>query len=599
MSYQLILRTDDGSFEALDLYPMQPQSQQEEIEVLSDDYGPALAEHFVYNDKKYSLSVANTSSHDKIRCVCFNDGEEIKDYEELSEIFKECFGLVRLKVIINNAVYVTLNISVMVNRNNYNNGILDMINCIYANYDEFLYEKRQFSTVDPGKKSDKRISLNTKLVLLNEICEACIKNYQVFKNSAQSKIVSRDTVGNFSKLHTITAKTINYISTHPDELTPVNYNSGISVNKRYYQPERTMISTVSYSYDIFENKIVVGFLAAIILELRSIRKDIFERKKRYPVTKPQGIYVESSYYIYEKNVKILDEYLDEVNKKIILFQQLFNEYKELFSVEELIPASLPRCTIIFMKIMPYRIIFGYLKKWFECGNCYLSYSDLFLSFVKASKVYEYYCLIRLNQALLRLGCSKDSFYRLHYSSSVYYINMTHNNTFRYRKDNALITLFFQPMIYGEFNGNRNGIELYRSSSSSISKIDSNELDDMGPQFSKFYTPDYLLKIEEDGKTRYMILDAKYSTAETIRKNQLMQLVFKYIFSVQPLSENASAGNMCIMCGKNKAGSSKTNIQDISDRLSFAPTLNAHIITLYEGNTYDPRGLENLISGYKG
>ena len=70
-----------------------------------------------------------------------------------------------------------------------------------------------------------------------------------------------------------------------------------------------------------------------------------------------------------------------------------------------------------------------------------------------------------------------------------------------------ITLFFQPVIYGN-NSATNGIYLFRNTSSN-SKVGESAK-------GKIYTPDYLVKIEHDKKTDYILIDAKFSTNTCFR-----------------------------------------------------------------------------------
>lgn len=66
------------------------------------------------------------------------------------------------------------------------------------------------------------------------------------------------------KLHSIGKENIRYIVTHPEELKQSYGNSGILVNKIQMIPEKTLVSSYKYSYDIFENRIIISFIKNLL-----------------------------------------------------------------------------------------------------------------------------------------------------------------------------------------------------------------------------------------------------------------------------------------------------------------------------------------------
>lgn len=82
------------------------------------------------------------------------------------------------------------------------------------------------------------------------------------------------------------------------------------------------------------------------------------------------------------------------------------------------------------------------------------------------------------------------------------------NTFVYSRGGERITLYYQPVIYDTDQRSVNGIGLYRNNSILLHSgtVEPEETE------GYYYTPDYLIKIEEKGKRgdRYLILDAKFA-----------------------------------------------------------------------------------------
>ena len=119
-------------------------------------------------------------------------------------------------------------------------------------------------------------------------------------------------------------------------------------------------------------------------------------------------------------------------------------------------------------------------------------------------------------------------------------------------------LYYQPVIFDTDQRSVNGIGLYRNNS--ISVYAGNE--DDCRQGGHYYVPDFLIKIEENGDSRYMIVDAKFSDYSSVRRYYVKDLVFKYLFSISPIEENELVCGLCIMYGKCK---SKERLQTAYDK----------------------------------
>ncbi len=82
---------------------------------------------------------------------------------------------------------------------------------------------------------------------------------------------------------------------------------------------------------------------------------------------------------------------------------------------------------------------------------------------------------------------------------------------------------------------------------SISLIDDDS--DVASSGGGYYSPDYIIKIEDDENARYLILDAKFSTFNTVKKTYVMNLAFKYLFSISPISNKDCLVGLCLLYGK--------------------------------------------------
>ncbi len=101
-----------------------------------------------------------------------------------------------------------------------------------------------------------------------------------------------------------------------------------------------------------------------------------------------------------------------------------------------------------------------------------------------------------------------------------YHNTVCSNTFEYGRGDDRVTLYYQPVIYDGRYEPQNGINLYRNNSLAFSGLG-----------SFYYTPDFLLKFNKDGRETYLVLDAKFCGRDYVRENLAASLVFKYLFSL--------------------------------------------------------------------
>lgn len=326
--FRLYLSSRNHGDLLLDLFP------KDENELMIDYY-ESVVEQEVYNDDSYILKILSDEINDiHIDNIFINDESIIqKNINVGDKIFEECFGLVRIEIIIDDNSYVTDILHVMMSRAAINQNLVNMIDYIYNNCDDYLYEEHKHSKSQMGIKPNSRVSIDSKICLLEEISDTYLKCFHELKYSSQSKIVCKDKIASINELQVINSNTIKYIINHPDELRVVNYNSGIYYNKQHYQPQNTLVQSVSYSYDIYENQVIVGFIKTVINELGSIRIHIVSTAEQYSIPEEKYGYVKSSYYIFTKNTKVIKEYLRRIDNLIVNFQNILSLYQSIFLVK--------------------------------------------------------------------------------------------------------------------------------------------------------------------------------------------------------------------------------------------------------------------------
>ncbi|GAB5082305.1 hypothetical protein Osc1_14780 [Hominimerdicola sp. 21CYCFAH17_S] len=543
----------------------------------------------VYNDNPYLFLLSgatsipskvyiNDEAYDAEFCSGGADGIQFR-LKGCDRPFLQSFGAIRIEVWLDGKQYDSKSVAVLVSDSEINNGVINMIEYIYENCEDYLYEEHKYSTILSGIKANETISLEAKIAFLEQTLEIYKKSYQYLKTNPYCKLEKTEAVDSFDKLQSISRKTIQYITNNIDELAVANYDTGIRYNNQYYQPNKVLVERNSYSYDVYENRIIVGFLKTIVSEINITIKSLLEKTYLKNKTSAQDGYIDSMYQIFSRSIKRINGYIESLKSLHNKYQQLYYFYTQLFNLSADAVRMIPVFTPVFRSINAYRQIYTVIHRWFSIGNYDLGKDELLLSFISTSKIYEYYCLIKMLSHI-----TENTDYALTESKRIsycvnnnYYEDMKYNNTFIFFNSDSKLTLYFQPVVYGDSRA-FNGLDLFRNTSSNAKKDNSNK--------GKTYTPDYIIRIEYNDMIDYIILDAKFSTPENIRLHQLQELVYKYLFSISTLHEKDRIKGLYILCGKKLGNDMEDNIHDLAQKIGYSVTPFADILVMNGVKTDD-------------
>jgi hypothetical protein len=542
----------------------------------------------VYNDIPYTFSL-HTDRESIYRDIkIFINDTEITDCapratgdnvlswysSEMRSAFADCFGTARITVTIGAESYYA-SVSVLVNKRAGNASLDRMVQYVYDHSERYLYEERAMGgqLVRAGE-----LPLEAKLKIVKEIQDVYTRCFGFFRDAAERKLVKADMAGTFEKMDVVTAGTVQYITTHPEELRAVGHTTGIVYNRQNYQPSNTLIRSTAYSLDIYENQAVVGFLKTVLKELDEMQTTVEGADIKIS---QQGDYINSLSCIQTSCAGTLNTCSAIIKEARTDLERLYFNYVRILNVSDLLITTHPKFTHVFRSSMPYRLIYSCISDWFGTGNTTLAKTDLMLSFVSAHKIYEYYCLLQLCNSIENSGYKLQETHKLNYGETKFRTETNCNNAFVFAnsKNDIVITLYFQPVIYGVSDERPGGISLYRNTSHGILYMQD---DIVGKRTDgNSYTPDYVLKVQRGKKSKYAIMDAKFASEGTVRREYLLQLIFKYGFSISPLDENSSLEAICFFCGKSLSQvDSCHNMHNIAERMGLKPNVpSAYIINL--------------------
>ncbi|HAQ39476.1 MAG TPA: hypothetical protein DCM73_00610 [Clostridiales bacterium] len=554
------------------------------------------SEAYVFSDLTYTASVTGIS-HEDISGMKFFVNEirididvtpegsiTFKDEPYGARIFLDCYGFAQIGIVLyadgEEVLLSSEYLAVMVPKDRRNDSVQRMVNYVYMHNEEFLNEDDMRPRILSGQQESGYKSIESRIVLMDRIALCYEENFRYFKANSRFKMKVCDSIDNFEKLQYVSNGTIQYIVQHPEQLRCVNYDSGIHYHDKYFEPKKTLISKSTYSFNIYENQVVVCFLKSMTDNICNMISMVSDTIKHIPAEQDETEgYVASSFFIYSGTKRILMEYekkLIQLNNRYIM---LYGAYQKVLNVTEKVISFSPEPTAILLSVPQYRQIYDAVVSWFQLGVFNLHREQFMLSFIKINTLYEYYVLLKIYQFLQKHGFSLIESRRCMYpfSSKTLYGNTECKNTFKFCSDNKTITLYFQPVIYCDDSRLINGIGLYRNTSISFPK--DNENDSKG----SYYVPDFILKIESNGTANYVIIDAKFSTVSTVKKYRVPALVFKYLFSISTVEKKDKILGLCIINGKSDEDTD--SITDIYDRSMRPGDIypQAELLTLTENN----------------
>jgi hypothetical protein len=183
------------------------------------------------------------------------------------------------------------------------------------------------------------------------------------------------------------------------------------------------------------------------------------------------------------------------------------------------------------------------------------------------------------------GSDKQFYYKL--PSKALYRNTLYNNTFIFETPSKRISVFYQPVIFGQSYSSdlmeNNSIGLYRNTTLRFPSVYT-DAEDKGGKFS-YYAPDYIIKIEKSTACEYIILDAKYSDIAVVKNHYFAALEYKYLFSINTEKLEDKIIGLYALCGKYNINDEFIDIYDIARQLGYSNNKpEAKLIPLFESET---------------
>ncbi|MGM9968753.1 MAG: DUF2357 domain-containing protein, partial [Rummeliibacillus sp.] len=479
----------------------------------------------LFENYLYKLIIRSEESFDSIELfvgdysipLIFNESTGCYETEK-DTVFGGCFDLVCVSVNIDNAyreegAYYSEYLRIATTKQTARQ-VEQMLGEIENSLPNFLEVCFSRSRKKAGLiKNDIRSIWNT-LRIIDEIISVYEENYGYFSNHKKSTVDQDTEIVDVKSMRKIDQESLIWITSNPDNLVVTEKESVIKYKEKYYTPTKVKTYISRYSYDIYENRMILGFLRSVI---EYINKQItgFEREILELENIPNSIIVQlpntheltgRCIYVYYKGV------MERFEKKRDVLQELYYRYVRILECVAEGVFSLPKLTNTFKQVYHYRICYECMVKWFEAGDYSFDYLNYLFKLKTLSRIFEYFCLIKLQTAIVQNGYVLTDASRVVYDIEDDLEDI--NNKYVFSGHGYELTLLYEPTIW--VNRLNDGINLYSTGYNFTKR-----------KWNDRWTPDFVMKITTFGNEYYYILDSKYSNFQNVKKRYIPELVLKY------------------------------------------------------------------------
>lgn len=389
-----------------------------------------------------------------------------------------------------------------------------MLNEIERNLPNFLEVCFSKNRKEAGLRNNDYRSIWNTLKILNDIVEIYNDNYSYFANHKKASVEPVSAIVDVTEMQRIDFDGLRWIVNNPDNLMQTNEKTGITFRGQEYVPRKVKTYLSQYSYDLYENQVVLGFLNSVYEyvsdEINQFNREISELNDAPEkiVAKIPNTYELTTRCVYVYYQGVIHR-LQDVQDKIL---QLYNRYYKIMECSPAEVYGIPKLTNTFKQVYQYRMVFEAINDWYSSGDYAFEHLNYLFKLKTLSRIFEYYCLIKFQLCITGCGFKLESTDRIVYDPEDDLEEI--NNKYLFTGANKTLELLYEPSVWTDkLNGEGN---LYSTGYNFSKAI-----------WNKAWTPDFVIKITTEQNEYYYIIDAKYSKEENVKRLYLRELVLKY------------------------------------------------------------------------
>lgn len=364
-------------------------------------------------------------------------------------------------------------------------------------------------------------SLNSYIQLIEDIVLCYKDNFAYFQSMGTHTLATEFMLLPYDKINKITRNSFNWILQNSEQLTEVFERTGMQYNNKYYVPAKIKTEIKHKSSDTYENRVIVSFLYTTLTSADYIYKSfncnflIEETRLNAVLAQVPAKYCAPIITIKSCQVSFNKILLARLDNLLKTMRDLYFKYSLLFNLRDCeFMKKIPRKSKVFQEVRPYTQVFERIMRWFQYGEFSLAKDNLILQIKTLDKLFEYFCLFKLlsifsdNGFTLANQINPVGNFEYVSDDKLYHNDRDIANTFVLQKHDVKATLYYQPVISSKRF--ENGLKLYRTR-----------------HMQRYFTPDFVIKFENNDSEEYVILDAKFSNRTNIINKYLPDVMLKY------------------------------------------------------------------------
>jgi hypothetical protein len=418
--------------------------------------------------------------------------------EEKTGIFRDYFGFLRINISDNE-----FNFDVRITKLRVQE--LEEILLYLWNQDPIIFDNFFSKSTLKSKlgTEDSNLNYSSKFVNIFEDYYSFFKDsFFTFQSLPHKVLRTKGTIKDYG-LADISNNSIDWLINNLDEVhidySYKNIENAIQINNSFGLVEKIFTEEKINDLNVYENQVILGSFDYVNLEIGKI-KDKIKGNLSTKKSNEKGFYSINDFKIIPY-LKLKDD-LDKIESKIKTLQR---KYKDIFT-NTTHKNVFPKLTPVFANKKHYADAYSKIKL-IRDFNINLDGELNLLNIKKLSTLYERFNLYVLINSILE---KKPVNYRRDNPK-------LEDDTFQefyFQFSNFKITLYYDSYV----GNTENQIGLQR-----ISKKTKNSIG--------YYKPDFIIKFENEIKTNFYILDAKYSSEGIIKSIHLPECIRKYILDI--------------------------------------------------------------------
>lgn len=270
-------------------------------------------------------------------------------------------------------------------------------------------ERDSHSQSSSGSSGSSGSTLKRRIALLERLLRTYEECAHYLRANARFRLVPQSRVDAVEKLRAVTSDTVRYVAEHPDELVPSPNGAGLRIGGRTYLPRHVLVESSAKRFDTYENRAILGVLAALGEELRADAREAAERAEKLRVREPDRPgYVSTASPLAKDAAKRILAYAEALFGLERRRSVLFRDYRTMLPAEPLLVTltngrDTLRPTEVFRSIPAYRALFEAISGVQRSEKPVLENEAALLTACGRSRVFELHALFRVLEGLSAAG----------------------------------------------------------------------------------------------------------------------------------------------------------------------------------------------------